>query len=71
MGDIQQRPPIFMGSFFLGHPASEYKPYDSQSALTAAAKAGTYTAVSLATPRYLPHAPTHPVMTRDIKFKDA
>ncbi|EGF99473.1 uncharacterized protein MELLADRAFT_112678 [Melampsora larici-populina 98AG31] len=46
MGDIERRPPIFMGSFFLGHPRSDYKPYDHKSALTAAAKAGTYTGLA-------------------------
>ncbi|KAG0143544.1 hypothetical protein CROQUDRAFT_661069 [Cronartium quercuum f. sp. fusiforme G11] len=46
MGDIERRPPIFLGSFFLGHPRSKYKPYDHQSALTAAAKAGAYTGLA-------------------------
>ncbi|MBW0462677.1 hypothetical protein O181_002392 [Austropuccinia psidii MF-1] len=46
MGDIERRPPIFMGSFFLGHPVSQHKPYDYQSALGTATTFGTYTGLA-------------------------
>lgn len=46
MGDIERRPPIFMGSFFLGHPPPQHKPYDYKPVLATASEFGLYTALA-------------------------
>jgi len=46
MGDIERRPPIFMGSLFLGYPARQTKPYDYRPALGSASQLGLYTGLA-------------------------
>ncbi|KAH9444502.1 hypothetical protein Pst134EB_024764 [Puccinia striiformis f. sp. tritici] len=46
MGDIERRPPIFMGSLFLGHPAREVKEYDYRPAFGSATQLGLYTGLA-------------------------
>ncbi|PLW06356.1 hypothetical protein PCANC_16263 [Puccinia coronata f. sp. avenae] len=46
MGDISKRPPIFMGSLFLGYPVRESKPYDYRPALGLASELGLYTGLA-------------------------
>ncbi|EFP82269.1 hypothetical protein PGTUg99_016581 [Puccinia graminis f. sp. tritici] len=46
MGDIERRPPIFMGSLFLGQSSGQFKDYDYRPALGSATQLGLYTGIA-------------------------